>query len=144
MSNFWVADNHPLVGYLGSAEFDIGLQSKELGSIAKGQQLTHTHHLREGNGDEEAPQIGPHTYEYDGRAVDEFLWKGDPKATPIQRVGSFIISLWFLLPFAGFIAFVILDHYWLNKLIGLAMATVTGILGFRLLLNTFRHKKRRN
>jgi hypothetical protein len=38
-----------------------------------------------------------------GRSVDEFLWKGDPKATPIQRLGLVIFAGMFLFLLAGFI-----------------------------------------
>jgi hypothetical protein len=76
-----------------------------------------------------------------GRTVDEFLWKGDPKAAPVQRVGLFIFALMFLIPFIGFVVFTIADHYWLNKLIGVTLGTLCGIAGFRLLYNAFRHKK---
>jgi phosphotransferase system glucose/maltose/N-acetylglucosamine-specific IIC component len=33
-----------------------------------------------------------------GKSVDEFLWKGDPNAKPIQRAGLmvFAITFWFL------------------------------------------------
>ena len=33
-----------------------------------------------------------------GRSVDEFLWKGDPKAKPIQRAGLVVFGLMFFLP----------------------------------------------
>lgn len=30
-----------------------------------------------------------------GRSVDEFLWRGDPKAEPIQRAGLVVFALTF-------------------------------------------------
>src|SRR5208337_4240721 len=33
-----------------------------------------------------------------GRSVDDFLWKGDPKAKPIQRAGLIVFALLFLFP----------------------------------------------
>jgi len=33
-----------------------------------------------------------------GRSVDEFLWKGDPNAKPIQRAGLVVFGLMFSLP----------------------------------------------
>jgi hypothetical protein len=76
-----------------------------------------------------------------GRSVDEFLWEGDPKATPVQRVGLFIFGPWFLFFFLGFVAFAIFDHDWLIKLIGLSLATLSGILGCRPVLNALRHSR---
>jgi hypothetical protein len=35
-----------------------------------------------------------------GRSVDQFLWKGDPNAKPVQRVGLGVFGLTFL--FLGF------------------------------------------
>jgi hypothetical protein len=32
-----------------------------------------------------------------GRSVDEFLWKGDPKAKPIQRAGLLVFGFTFFL-----------------------------------------------
>ena len=79
-----------------------------------------------------------------GHSVDEFLWKGDPKATPVQRMGLFIFAVMFLGLFVGFVVFTFIDRYWTNKLMGLFFATLTGIFGFRFLRNAFRHKKRQN
>jgi Flp pilus assembly protein TadB len=97
-------------------------------------------HLRTEFEERQSPTTFPETLRA-GRSVDEFLWKGDPKATPVQRVGLFIFAVMFLFVFVGFVVFTIIDHYWLNKLMGLAFATLSGIVGFRLLLNAFRHKK---
>jgi hypothetical protein len=41
-----------------------------------------------------------------GRSVDEFMWKGDPKASLVQRIGLLFFGLMFLVLFA--IAVVIL------------------------------------
>lgn len=85
--------------------------------------------------------IGAGTYEYDSQKVDEFMWKGDTKATPVQRVGLFIFAVLFLFLFVVFVALAVLDREWLIKPIGLIMATLSGIFGFRFLFNAFRHQK---
>ena len=82
----------------------------------------------------------PETTLNSGRTVDEFLWKGDPKATPIQRAGLVIYGLMFLLPFAGLIVLSIFEHDCLIRLIELIMATLCGIVSFRFLSNAFRHQ----
>lgn len=76
-----------------------------------------------------------------GRAVDQFLWKGDPKATPIQRAGLVIFALMFLLVFVVFVVIVIVNHDWVVTLFGLMMTTLSGIAAFRFLSNAFRHQK---
>ena len=88
----------------------------------------------------------PETTLNPGRAVDAFLWKGDPKATPIQRVGLVIYALMFLLLFAGFVVVMIVmivkhGFDWVSFLAVLMMATLFGIFGFRLLFNVFRRQK---
>lgn len=102
--------------------------------------------LKETDG-EQSPVTWPETTLNPGRAVDAFLWKGDPKATPIQRAGLVIYALMFLLPFAGFVVVMIVmivkhDFYWVSFLAVLMMGTLSGIFGFRLLFNVFRHQKR--
>jgi hypothetical protein len=81
-----------------------------------------------------------------GRSVDEFLWKGDPKATRVQRVGLFIFAAMFLFLFVCFLAIMIVmfvkrDFDWVSFLIVLMFATLSGIAGFRFLFNAFRHQK---
>lgn len=79
-----------------------------------------------------------------GRSVDEFLWKGDPKAPLIQRVGLFIFASMFLSLFVGLIVVIvvmIIQRDWLNSLWVLVVATLSGIAGFRFLFNAFRRQK---
>jgi hypothetical protein len=93
---------------------------------------------------EKTPMIGPGNYGYDGHAVDEFLWKGDPKATLIQRVGLFIFASMFLSICVGFIVVIVvmvIQRDWVTFLMGLGFATLSGIAGFRFLLNAFRLQK---
>jgi hypothetical protein len=79
-----------------------------------------------------------------GRSVDEFLWKGDPKATPIQRVGLAIFALMFLFCFVVFIVIMIVGHDGPTIVICGLLGTLTGIAGFRLLRNVFRRMPHRS
>jgi Flp pilus assembly protein TadB len=76
-----------------------------------------------------------------GRSVDEFLWKGDPKAKPIQRAGLAVFATMFLSLFAVSVVVVIAKHDWTVTLVALIPGTLSGIAGFRLLRNTFRHDR---
>ena len=77
-----------------------------------------------------------------GRSVDEFLWKGDPKATPIQRAGLAVFAAMFLFMFGVSIVVVIVKHDWTVTLVSLIPGTLSGIAGIRLLINAFRHNRR--
>ena len=77
-----------------------------------------------------------------GRSVDEFLWKGDPKATPVQRVGLAIFAVGFLFLFVFSIVLIVVRRDGPSILIGLIIATPSGIAGFRLLRNVFRRTAR--
>src|SRR5579863_10365152 len=46
-----------------------------------------------------------------GRSVDAFLWKGDPKAKPIQRAGLVVFGLMFLLPAVVFACVPFQKHF---------------------------------
>ncbi len=89
---------------------------------------------------DQSPVTWPQTLN-SGRAVDQFLWKGDPKATPIQRVGLVIFALMFLLVFVSFVVVIIVIHDWVVILFGMMMTTLSGIAAFRFLSNAFRHQK---
>ena len=61
--------------------------------------MKHDHQLDEIREDIEARQkaiVFPDTTR-NGVTVDAFLWKGDPKATPIQRAGLIVFASFFLL-----------------------------------------------
>lgn len=91
---------------------------------------------------EQSPVTWPETLNA-GRAVDEFLWRGDPKATPIQRIGLAIFSLGFLFIFAVSIVLMIVRRDVTTLAVGMFLGTLSGIAGFRLLFNVFRRKARR-
>ena len=46
-----------------------------------------------------------------GRSVDEFLWKGDPKAKPIQRAGLIVFGLMFLFLAIAFASIPFHNHF---------------------------------
>ena len=77
-----------------------------------------------------------------GRSVDEFLWKGDPKATPVQRVGLAIFGVGFLCLFVISIVLVVIGHDGPSIFIGLVVGTPCGIFAFRFLRNVFRRTTR--
>jgi hypothetical protein len=70
------------------------------------------------------------------RNVDEFLWRGSPNATPVQRLGATIFGVFF-----GAIGAANMDlghehHSTIQFLIGL----LSSVLGLRILINAFRRK----
>lgn len=73
-----------------------------------------------------------------GRSVDEFMWKGDPKATPVQRVGLAIFGVGFLCLFVISIVIMVIGHDGPSIFIGLVVGTPCGIFAFRFLRNVFR------
>lgn len=78
-----------------------------------------------------------------GRSVDEFLWKGDPKATPVQRVGLAIFGVMFLFIFVLSIVVMVVGHDGPSIVIGLILGSLSGITGFCLARNVFRRKAQR-
>jgi hypothetical protein len=80
-----------------------------------------------------------------GRSVDEFLWKGDPKATPIQRAGLLVFATRWSFLFAMAIVVVvkgILERDLTMTMIGTVFGAFVGIVDSRLIRNAFRHKSR--
>ncbi len=107
--------------------------------------MTHAHNTDEILKDihrKQGPTEWPETLEA-GRSVDGFLWKGDPRATPVQRVGLAIFAAMYLFLLAGFtvvIVKLVVSHDWSNIAWVLAMAALCGTAGFRFLRNVFRRK----
>jgi hypothetical protein len=91
----------------------------------------------------QGPVTWPDTLET-GRRVDEFLWKGDPKATPVQRAGLAIFAVMFLFCFVLSVVVMIVGHDAPTIVIGLLLGTFSGIAGFRLLRNVFRRQAHRS
>ena len=76
-----------------------------------------------------------------GRSVDDFMWKGDPKASFVQRLGLFIFGVFFLaLSLTG--VFIIATRTWEGLVVGLPMSVIPGMFSFRFLRNAFRKKRR--
>jgi hypothetical protein len=100
--------------------------------------------LREELAERQRATVWPDTLR-SGRSVDEFLWKGDPKATPVQRAGLVVFgAFWFFL-FAVMIVVVVkaaMGRDLMTTLIGALFGAVIGYVDFRLFRNAFRHKSR--
>ena len=78
-----------------------------------------------------------------GRSIDEFLWKGDPRATPVQRAGLALFAVLFLLCTVISIVLVFTQDAWAGKMIGVIVGALSGVGGIRLLTNAFRRGAKR-
>jgi hypothetical protein len=78
-----------------------------------------------------------------GKSVDEFLWKGDPNAKPIQRAGLivFAITFWFLGICLIAIFWSKTEDNWIGRLLGTLIGTGIVLVAIRLFLNAFRRSK---
>ena len=71
-------------------------------------------------------------------SIDEFLWKGDRKAKPVQRAALVLYSMMFLsMAFVGFIAGWKQD-YWVMRVALFATASLLTVAGVRFMRNAFR------
>ena len=73
-----------------------------------------------------------------GQSVDQFLWKGDPKATPVQRAGLAIYGVGFLFLFALAVVLLVVRPDGPDILGGLVIGIPSGIFAFRFLRNAVR------
>ncbi len=73
------------------------------------------------------------------RSVDELLWNGDRRATPIQRAALVLYSLMFL--FVVFLSIVvwIKNDYWIIRAFAVFMGAVGAVFSIRFARNIFRH-----
>ena len=73
-----------------------------------------------------------------GRSVDKFLWKGDRRATPVQRIGLVVFAMMFL--FCASVCSVLLfkEDTWGGRAVEIFLGLLTGIPGVRFLINAFR------
>ena len=76
------------------------------------------------------------------RSVDELLWRGDPKAPLVQRVGIVLIASVFF--FCSILLFSIpIDREWEpGFVIPILFGCGSLFVGFRILKNAFRHQKK--
>jgi hypothetical protein len=78
-----------------------------------------------------------------GRSVDAFLWRGDPKAKPIQRAGLIVFGFMFLLPAVFCFAGLIVTHTAETSALVPVLVLGTGALlvSLRLFRNAFLRSK---
>jgi hypothetical protein len=69
-----------------------------------------------------------------GRAVSEFLWRGNPDATIFQRIGAWIFGLFFILISLANADTAYEDHSWL----GAVFSIICFLIGGKIFLNGFR------
>ena len=72
-----------------------------------------------------------------GRTIDAFLWKGDPKAKPIQRAGLVGFALFFLLIAVIDASIPFEKHFEGGTVLAFFMALLVFLLSMRLLRNAF-------
>lgn len=71
------------------------------------------------------------------KSVDAFLWKGDPDAPLVQRVGAWTFGIFFILGGVTWLAGAYKRHSW-----GVAMLSIAwSLIGGRVFLNGFRRNK---
>jgi len=75
--------------------------------------------------------------------VDKFLWKGDPKATPVQRAGLALFSvLWLALSVMAATG-VFYSHDWGIRSMLSVVGAFAAFLGARTFLNAIRRERSR-
>jgi hypothetical protein len=68
------------------------------------------------------------------RSVDEFLWRGSPKATLVQRMAAWMFGLFFTLAGVAFLDVAYEKHYWIYGVLSIGWFLVGGKVfpnGFR-------------
>jgi len=74
------------------------------------------------------------------RNVFEFLWKGDPKAKPVQRIGLILFAFHFWVAGVFFVAFAWSSEAWISRMIGSLPGSISVLISIRVFLNAFlRH-----
>jgi hypothetical protein len=71
------------------------------------------------------------------RNVFEFLWKGDPKAKLVQRVGLILFALHFWVAGVFFAAFAWSSEAWISRIIGSLPGLIFVLISIRVFLNAF-------
>jgi hypothetical protein len=70
--------------------------------------------------------VVPHDQLRNGVGVDALLWRGNPKASRVQRAGMIVFASFFLATFVGFFAVAIESHSVLWGLMSLVWLVVAG------------------
>jgi peptidoglycan/LPS O-acetylase OafA/YrhL len=78
-----------------------------------------------------------------GGSVDGFLWKGDPRAKPIQRAGLVVFGLMFLLLAVVMASIPFQKHFEGGWPVPWVMGLGCLLIALRLIRNAFRRPKRR-
>jgi hypothetical protein len=73
------------------------------------------------------------------RGVDEFLWKGSPRPTVVQRVGLGIFGFFYLV--GGVALFLIISPTLPRILVGVPLGILWAGFGAKILRNAFRRKR---
>jgi phosphotransferase system glucose/maltose/N-acetylglucosamine-specific IIC component len=77
-----------------------------------------------------------------GRSVDEFFWKGDPKAKPVQKAGLVVFAVFFWLLGVFLIASVWAREEWGGRFFGSLMGLAIVLVSIRLFFNAILKPKR--
>jgi hypothetical protein len=74
-----------------------------------------------------------------GKSVDEFLWKGDPNAKPVQRAGLivFAVTFWFFGCFMIAASWASKEDAWFAFLLGTLVGLAFILVAIRLFRNAF-------
>ncbi len=73
--------------------------------------------------------------------TDAFLWKGDPRAKPIQRIGLVLFACIFLLLVVCLTSLVFQSHFENGSVVALLVCVALTLLSARLIRNAFLHPK---
>lgn len=73
-----------------------------------------------------------------GRTVDEFLWKGDPRPTPVQRAGLAIFGLGSLTLASAAVALIVTQDNWYARGFGFVIGSLAATAGIRFIKNALR------
>src|SRR6266568_910430 len=79
-----------------------------------------------------------------GKSVDEFLWKGDPYAKPVQRAGLVIFALTFWILGVFLAAELWARESWAGRFIGTLIGCALVAVSIRLFFNSLLRPKKRN
>jgi hypothetical protein len=79
-----------------------------------------------------------------GRTVDDFLWKGDPRATPVQRIGLVVFAMMFLSCASIFVVLLLKEDTWGGRVVEIILGLSSGIPGVKFLINVLRHQRKRH